>query len=70
MPECCAFGSVQVGNGNLPLGLQRSHFALWALLKSPLLIGTDLTRVSADSLAILKVSAMIGGVISVRGSGV
>lgn len=31
-----------VGNGELTLGEQRAHFALWALLKSPLLIGADL----------------------------
>lgn len=48
-------GYVQVGNGGLLLSVQRSHFALWALLKSPLLIGTDLRVIHPDSLAILKV---------------
>lgn len=46
---------MQVGNGGLLLSVQRSHFALWALLKSPLLIGTDLRLIHPDSLAILKV---------------
>jgi alpha-galactosidase len=44
----------QVGNGDLTLNEQRSHFALWALLKSPLLLGADLRRLSPKSLAILK----------------
>lgn len=30
----------EVGNGNLTLAEQRTHFNLWALSKSPLLIGT------------------------------
>jgi Alpha galactosidase A len=37
----------QVGNGKLTLSEQRAHFALWALLKAPLLIGTDLRSASA-----------------------
>ena len=37
----------QVGNGKLTLSEQRAHFALWALLKAPLLIGTDLRNASA-----------------------
>ena len=31
-----------MGNGELTLGEQRAHFALWSLYKSPLLIGADL----------------------------
>ena len=37
---------VQVGNQPLSLPEQRAHFALWALMKSPLLIGTDLLKAS------------------------
>lgn len=48
-----------VGNGKLTLGEQRAHFALWALLKSPLLIGTDLRSIHPDSLAILKAREVI-----------
>lgn len=33
---------LQIGNGGLRLCEERSHFALWAALKSPLLIGADL----------------------------
>lgn len=46
-----------MGNGKLTAGEQRAHFALWALYKSPLLIGADLRRLSPDSLAILKAEA-------------
>jgi len=33
---------LEVGNGNLTFAESRSHFALWAAMKSPLIIGTDL----------------------------
>jgi len=33
---------MEVGNGNLTLEENRSHFAMWAALKSPLIIGTKL----------------------------
>jgi hypothetical protein len=51
---------VQVGNGDLTLGMQRAHFALWAVIKAPLLIGADLRRLATPqgkpSLDILLVS--------------
>jgi alpha-galactosidase len=31
---------LQIGNGNLTLPESRYHFALWAAMKSPLIIGT------------------------------
>ena len=43
-----------VGNGKLSPGEQRAHFALWAVMKSPLLVGADLRSIHPDSLAILK----------------
>ena len=45
---------LEVGNPGLSAAEARSHFALWAAMKSPLLIGTDLAAISADSLAVLK----------------
>lgn len=45
---------LEVGNGDLTLAEQRTHFALWALMKSPLMIGTDLSALSDDELSILK----------------
>jgi alpha-galactosidase len=43
---------LEIGNGLNP-SESRSHFALWAAMKSPLLIGTDLSKLSKDDLAIL-----------------
>jgi len=31
------------GNGDLTLAEERSHFTAWALTKSPLLVGTDVS---------------------------
>ena len=45
---------LQIGNGYLTLEEEKTHFALWAMAKAPLLIGCDLATVSADSLNILK----------------
>ena len=45
---------LEVGNGGMTLDEEKTHFALWALAKAPLIIGCDLTTVSAESLAILK----------------
>lgn len=45
---------LEVGNGGLTHEEERSHFALWAFAKSPLIIGCDLNTVSSQSLAILK----------------
>ena len=35
---------MEIGNGNLTVQEQRTHFAIWAFLKSPILIGTDVSR--------------------------
>ncbi|RDI78301.1 hypothetical protein Vi05172_g11760 [Venturia inaequalis] len=45
---------LEVGNGGLTLAEQRTHFSLWAAMKSPLLIGTDLAKLRPESVAILK----------------
>ena len=44
---------LEIGNGMSAVE-ERSHFALWALMKSPLIIGTDLSEVSEDQVALLK----------------
>lgn len=44
---------LEVGNG-LTIQESRSHFALWAAMKSPLLIGTDLAKLDQDSVDVLK----------------
>lgn len=45
---------LEIGNGNLTLPEQRTHFALWAAMKSPLLIGTDLGDLAPAELETLK----------------
>lgn len=45
---------LEVGNGNLTYEESRSHFALWAALKSPLIIGTKLHGIKPEILEILK----------------
>ena len=50
---------LEVGNGDLTLAEQRSHFALWCLMKSPLLIGADPRALTNESLAILTNSFLI-----------
>jgi len=42
-----------VGNG-LSLEQEHSHFALWAIMKGPLLIGTDLTNITQEQIDILQ----------------
>ncbi|KAL1589282.1 hypothetical protein WHR41_02324 [Cladosporium halotolerans] len=44
---------LEVGNG-LSLEQEHSHFALWALMKGPLLMGTDLTNLTQTQISILQ----------------
>lgn len=44
---------LETGNGGLSPDEQRTQFGVWAMLSAPLLIGTDLTDASADTLALL-----------------
>ncbi|SPO01566.1 related to alpha-galactosidase precursor [Cephalotrichum gorgonifer] len=43
-----------VGNGVLTEPQERVHFGLWAIAKSPLVIGADLNKIPASSLKILR----------------
>ncbi|KAK7451774.1 hypothetical protein VKT23_012453 [Stygiomarasmius scandens] len=45
---------LEVGNGDLTVDEAKSHFTAWALMKSPLLIGTDLSIISDEMLSVLK----------------
>lgn len=45
---------LEVGNGNLTLAETRSHFAFWAAMKSPLIIGTALNVLPATHVDILR----------------
>ncbi|EGO03622.1 glycoside hydrolase family 27 protein [Serpula lacrymans var. lacrymans S7.3] len=44
---------LEVGNGALTYEETKSHFTAWAMMKSPLLIGTDLSSATKDTLEIL-----------------
>eukprot|EP00041_Stephanoeca_diplocostata_P008679 m.128482 g.128482 ORF g.128482 m.128482 type:complete len:489 (+) comp17429_c0_seq15:1291-2757(+) len=50
---------LEIGNGALTVAEQRSHFALWCVMKSPLIIGADARALSGDSLKILKNTRLI-----------
>jgi alpha-galactosidase len=45
---------LEVGNGGMTTIEYQSHFALWAILKAPLLIGCDLDTITPENLAILS----------------
>ncbi|EAR94452.1 alpha-galactosidase (macronuclear) [Tetrahymena thermophila SB210] len=44
---------LEVGNGGMTTHEYEAHFALWALLKAPLLIGCDVSKMSEDTIRIL-----------------
>lgn len=37
---------MEIGNGELSIYEQRIHFAVWAFMKSPILLGTDVSLTS------------------------
>lgn len=45
---------LEVGNGDLTFEESKSHFTAWAFMKSPLLVGTELSKVTQQTLDILK----------------
>jgi alpha-galactosidase len=45
---------LEVGNGHMTETEYRTHFSLWAEMAAPLLIGTDLRKASAATLALLS----------------
>jgi len=44
---------LEIGNGWLTLAEQRSHFAIWAFLKSPILVSHNLAWLSPEQIAIV-----------------
>ena len=50
---------LEVGNGGMSTTEYETHFSLWCLMKAPLLIGTDISRMSVDTLRILTNSDAI-----------
>ncbi len=50
---------LQVGNPGMSHTEQQTHFAMWALLKAPLVIGCDINRMTPATLAILSNEELI-----------
>lgn len=50
---------LEVGHGGMTDEEYKAHFALWAAVKSPLLIGADIRDLSAEALTILNNPAVI-----------
>ncbi|KAJ3778701.1 glycoside hydrolase [Lentinula raphanica] len=44
---------MEIGNGALTIEEQRTHFAAWVFLKSPILLGTDLSLLNSTQIAII-----------------
>jgi alpha-galactosidase len=45
---------LEVGNGGMNPIEYRMHFSLWSMLAAPLILGNDLTKMDADTLAIVS----------------
>lgn len=45
---------LEVGTDVFTVPEEQTHFSLWAILKSPLIIGADLTSIRNESLSVLK----------------
>lgn len=50
---------LEVGNGGMTDAEYMTHFSLWAISKAPLLIGCDVSKMSATTVKILKNSEII-----------
>lgn len=50
---------LEVGNSGMSIDEQGTHFAFWAMIKSPLVISTDLSSISSNAKAILLNKGLI-----------
>ena len=50
---------LEVGNGGMTTDEYRAHFSMWAMFAAPLLVGTDVANMSADTKSILLNRAVI-----------
>ncbi|KAI5803057.1 glycoside hydrolase superfamily [Geopyxis carbonaria] len=50
---------MEIGNGALTAAETRTHFAMWVALKSPILLGTDLTLLTSAELAVIKTPELL-----------
>jgi alpha-galactosidase len=44
---------LEIGNNYLTLDQEKTHFALWSIVKAPLIIGCDLEKISKESFEII-----------------
>lgn len=44
---------LEIGNGWLNSEQEKTHFALWSVVKAPLIIGCDLDKISNESFSII-----------------
>ena len=51
--------SLEVGNGGMTDDEYKAHFSMWAMVKSPLIMGNDITTMSPATLSILSNPAII-----------
>ncbi|KAG8965322.1 hypothetical protein FRC03_000706 [Tulasnella sp. 419] len=51
---------LEVGNGGMSYDEYVTHFSMWAILKSPLILGNDLTKMSDETFSIISNKAIIG----------
>ena len=45
---------LEVGNGALNFEESQAHFALWALMKAPLILGNDIRNIDNETLSIIS----------------
>lgn len=50
---------LEVGNGGMNFDEYVTHFSMWALLKSPLILGNDVTNMTNETLSIITNDAII-----------
>lgn len=50
---------LEVGNNFLTLEQEKTHFALWCIVKAPLILGCDLDKISKESFAIITNEELI-----------
>ena len=50
---------LEIGNKGLSIEEEKTHFALWAIAKAPLIMGSDLTTIEKESLDILMNKELI-----------
>jgi len=48
-----------IGNGKLNAAQERTHFGIWAISKSPIIMGTDMTKLSNERLNLIKNRAIL-----------